>query len=133
MPRAERPVRGQHVGMVQWIFGAFLIVHGLIHPAVWSTPKPTGQKAPFDPSHSWLLGDARGLASALAVTVAVLYAIAGVGVFVDATWWQALTVATSAVSLALILLTFNPWLLAGIAIDATLIVGVAFYDWPSIA
>ena len=118
--------------MVKWIFGGFLIAHGLIHPAVWSTPKPTDDKAPFNPSHSWLLGNVRGLASALAITVAVLYVIAGIGVFVEASWWQALTVATSVVSLALMLLTFNPWLLAGIAIDAALIVAVALFDWPSV-
>jgi hypothetical protein len=116
--------------MVRWLFGGFLVAHGLIHIAIWTLPKPTDQKAPFDPNRSWLLGDVRGLSKALAITVAALYVVAGVGVFLETSWWQALTVAISAISLALMVLTFNPWLLAGIAIDATLIVGIAFFDWP---
>ena len=44
--------------MWRFIFIAFLIAHGLVHVAMWVfVPKPApGKEAPFDASHSWLLG-----------------------------------------------------------------------------
>lgn len=43
--------------MWRFLFIAFLIAHGGIHVAIWATPKPNDQEAPFDASHSWLLGN----------------------------------------------------------------------------
>ena len=117
--------------MVRWLLIGFLVTHGLIHIAVWVVPRPKAAKAPFDPSHSWLLGDVRGLAVALAATAGVLYVVAGVGLLAEETWWRPLTVASSGVSLGLMLLTFNPWLLGGIALDVALLVGPGWLDWPS--
>jgi hypothetical protein len=51
--------------MWRLLFIVFLIAHGGVHTAIWATPKPKGQKVPFDPSHSWLLGNKKGLAVAL--------------------------------------------------------------------
>jgi len=36
----------------------FLIAHGLVHVAIWA-PKCDPNKASFDPSDSWLIGDQR--------------------------------------------------------------------------
>jgi hypothetical protein len=35
------------------LFIGFLIAHGLVHLAIWLVPKPSDQKAPFDPDHPW--------------------------------------------------------------------------------
>jgi hypothetical protein len=117
--------------MARGLFIAFLFAHGLIHLAIWVTSKPSVAKGPFDPTRSWLLGDVHGLAMALALTVAALYAVAGMGLVAEASWWRPLTVAASGISLALMLLTFDRWLLAGIGVDIALLVGLGWYDWPA--
>ena len=119
--------------MARWLFIAFLIAHGFIHLAIWVVPRPKDTRTPFDPTHSWLLGDSRGLTVALATTAAVLFVTAGLGLAAEASWARPLAVATSGISLALMLLTFNPWLLAGIGIDVVMIVGLGSLDWPSVA
>ena len=43
--------------MWRFVFIGFLIAHGVIHAAIWALPKPAGQQAPFDPAHSWVLGE----------------------------------------------------------------------------
>ena len=46
--------------MLRFIMIGFLIAHGLVHVAIWA-PRYDPQKAPFDASRSWLIGDQRGL------------------------------------------------------------------------
>ena len=42
------------------LLGAFLVLHGLLHPGVWTAPQqqPGGAPAPFTPGRSWLLASA---------------------------------------------------------------------------
>jgi hypothetical protein len=118
--------------MWRFVLLAFLVAHGLVHIGVWAMPKPAdGQRPPFDPAHSWLLGDARTLAISLAVASAALFVIAALGLFGHADWWRAMAVVASGVSLGLMTLFFNPWLLAGWGLSAALIAGIAWFSWPS--
>ena len=100
--------------------GLFLVAHGLVHLAIW-LPAPK-QDAPFDPGYSWLFGAVRRPARALAVAAGALFALAGVLVLAGADAGAALAVAGAAVSLALVLLTFHPWLLGAVAIDVAVTV-----------
>jgi hypothetical protein len=100
--------------------GLFLRAHGLVHLAVW-LPEPK-EDAPFDPRHSWLLGDARLPAQALALAACVALLVAGVLVLVGAGIGPALAIAGAVVSLVLVLLTFHLWLLAAVAIDTAIAV-----------
>jgi hypothetical protein len=100
--------------------GLFLVVHGLLHLAIW-LPEPK-EDAPFDPGHSWLLGAVRRPARGLAVAAGALLALAGVLVLAGADAGGALAVAGAAVSLALVVLTFHPWLLGAVAIDVAIAV-----------
>ena len=102
--------------------GLFLVAHGLVHLAVW-LPAPK-EEAPFDPSHSWLLGDAHGAVRALPLAAGLLFALAGVLVLGGAGLGAALAVAGAVVSLALVLLTFHHWLLGAVAIDIGIILVV---------
>ncbi|MFF4351255.1 hypothetical protein [Streptomyces sp. NPDC001530] len=77
------------------LVAAFLIVHGLLHPGVWTAPQQSGEPAPFDPGHSWALtaahvsaAPARAAALALAWYTALVYAIAGAGVIAGSGWWD---------------------------------------------
>lgn len=101
------------------LVGLFLIAHGLVHIAVW-IPKPQ-PNAPFDSRHSWLLGERPALVRQLAFTACALFVIAGILVFSDADLGAGVAVAGAAVSLLLVLLTFNPWFLAAIAINVAII------------
>jgi hypothetical protein len=117
--------------MWRFLFLAFLVAHGLVHIAVWATPKPAdGKEPPFDPAHSWLLGNARTLAISLAIVSAVLFVIAAVGLFGHAEWWRVVAVVAGGVSVGLMTLFFNPWLLAGWGLSAGLIAGIVWFAWP---
>jgi hypothetical protein len=98
--------------------GLFLIAHGLVHLGVW-LPAPR-EDAPFDPGHSWLLGDARSQARALAWTAFLVLAAGGGLVLAGAGLGATLAVTGAAISLALVVLTFHPWLLGAAAIDVAI-------------
>jgi hypothetical protein len=116
--------------MWRFAFIAFLIAHGLVHIAVWA-PKYEEGKAPFDASHSWLLGDARAPAVALAVASAALLVVAGFGLWAHADWWRPATVIGLSVSLSVLVLYFNPWYLFITGVNLALIAAIAWQSWPS--
>jgi lysylphosphatidylglycerol synthetase-like protein (DUF2156 family) len=116
--------------MWRFLFIAFLIAHGGIHVAIWA-PKPKGQKVAFDPSHSWLLGSQRPLALVLALAAAALLVASGIGLWAHADWWRTVAVLGLVVSFGLMALYFHPWFLLIQAVNAALIVGLLWLDWPS--
>lgn len=101
--------------MVRVLVGGFIIAHGLVTVAMWATPAKGGE--PFRATHSWLLGDVRSLAVALALVAALGFVLAGVGFLAHQDWWAVFGIGAGAVALVLMGLYFNPWLLAGIAIS----------------
>ena len=117
--------------MWRFLFIAFLIAHGGVHAAMWATPKTKEQNVPFDPSHSWLVGSQRGLALVLALAAAGLLVAAGVGLWTHAAWWRPVAVLGLADSFALMILFFTPWFLFIEVVNAGLIVGLLWLDWPS--
>ena len=117
--------------MLRFLFIGFLIAHGLVHLAIWLMPKPAEQKAPFDPDHSWLLGDQKTVAVLLAVTAAVLLVGAGLGLWGAADWWRGVAVVGLVTSFSLMVVYFTPWYLFIEGVNAALIVGIAWLTWPS--
>jgi hypothetical protein len=117
--------------MWRFLFIGCLIAHGLVHLAIWLLPKPADQKAPFDPNHSWVLGDQRTVAVILAVTAAGLLIAGGLGLCVHADWWRAVAAIGLAASLGLMIVYFNPWYLFIEAVNAGLIAGIVGLAWPS--
>lgn len=115
--------------MWRFLIIAFLIAHGGVHVAIWATPAPA--EAAFDVGNSWLLGGQRTLAMVLALAAAVLLAAAGAGLWAHADWWRPIAVTGLAVSFGLMLVYFHPWFLFIQAVNAALIVAIAFLDWPS--
>lgn len=124
--------------MTTFLIVAFLLVHGLLHLAVW-LPKPAPQPdkpPPFQPDHSALLTEAHvqqptvhRLAIGLAVTAAVLYGIAGLAVAIGSDWAIPLAVLAGTVGLTIKLVFFHPWLSVGIALDV-LVLTSALVEWP---
>lgn len=124
--------------MTAFLVAGLLVVHGLLHLAVW-LPKPApepGKPPPFEPDHSAVLTKehvaqrtVHRLAIWLAATAAVLYGVAGVAVAVGTSWAVPLAVLAGTVGLAIKLLFFHPWLSVGIALDV-LVLSSALVEWP---
>lgn len=105
------------------LFFAFLAAHGAVHAVMWTLPfTDATADMPFDPAHSWLLGDQRTLAAVVAGLVTVAYLAAGAGWLAHADWWPATMVGASATSLLLMGVFFAPWWLVGIALSGGLAV-----------
>lgn len=115
--------------MWRFLFIAFLIAHGGIHLAIWLSP--VNPDAPFDPSHSWLSGDQRGLAVSLAVAAAALLVLGGAGLWMGGSWWRLIAVGGLAASLLLMVVFFDPWFAPIQMINAGLLVALLWLNWPS--
>lgn len=125
--------------MTDLLVTVFLIAHGVVHAAVWATPKDPDKPAPFDPSHSWALAAGhvaatpmRSASVVLAWASAVLYISAGVSVAVGAASWTVLATLAAVVGLALKAVWFNRWLSLGVLLDVAVLVAVA-QGWPNVA
>jgi hypothetical protein len=105
--------------MLRVLIGLFVVAHGLVTFGIWAAP--VAEKAPFNPSHSWLLGDTRTLAIALAVLAAITFVVTGGGFLAEQDWRAAAAVAAGAVAVLLMALYFNPWLSAGILISVVIL------------
>lgn len=125
-----------------WLLAALLVGHGLIHLLFFvPQPAPTAGEPewPFDMARSWAvtgagldLGMVRMIGVALIAVVAVCFvtaALATVGVLVPPGWWRAAVVASAVASIATLALFFNPQLVLGLAIDASLIGVVVSAAW----
>jgi hypothetical protein len=110
----------------------FLIAHGLVHVAIW-TPRYDPEKAAFDASHSWLLGDQRTLARILAFSAAGILVLAGIALWAHGEWWRPTAVVGLSVSTVLLLLYFIAWYLPILSVNAALIVGIVWFDWPAVS
>jgi sulfite exporter TauE/SafE len=98
--------------------------------AIWA-PTYDPEKAAFDASHSWLLGDQRPLARVLGFSAAAILIVAGVALLAHGGWWRPTAVVGLSVSTVLLLVYFNPWCLFILAVNLAMIVGIAWLHWPS--
>ena len=117
--------------MWRFLLIAFFLAHAGIHAAIWATPPDKAPDAPFNAGHSWLLGDQRVLAFVLGLVAAGFLLVAGIGLWAHAEWWRPTAVVGLAVSFGLMVVYFNPWFLFIQAVNAALIVGILWLDWPS--
>jgi hypothetical protein len=101
------------------VAGVFLVLHGLVHVAVWLAPP--NPDAPFDPRRTWALREGWPLIRTLAVAATSILVIAGALVLADASAAPATAIAGAVLSLILVVLTFNRWLLGAVAIDVAIV------------
>lgn len=116
--------------LLRVFLGLFFIAHGLIHVAIWGIRYDPAKPA-FDPSRSWLLGDRRPLARVLAFAAAAILLVAGIALLAQGGWWRPTAVVGLGVSTVLLLVYFTLWYLFILAVNAALIVGIAWLDWPA--
>jgi hypothetical protein len=119
--------------MLRLLFAAFLVAHGLVHIAVWTSAR-TAQAQGTHPDHSWILGDRHSLVVGLTYAVVVLFVVGGIALLFGATWWVPLAIAASAMSILLVALfpgaIAGPWIIAPLAIDVGLIATLVGSTWP---
>lgn len=97
--------------MWRWLFGIFLILHGITH-AFWPS---------YGPSQSWLVGDAPSVATALWAAATALFAVAGIAIIARWSWWRHWTVVSAVESLILMVLFWSVGLWVGLAINLAII------------
>jgi hypothetical protein len=102
--------------MIRVLLGTVIVAHGLLIALIWVSPAKAD--APFQATHSWLVGDARPVAVVLALVAAAGFALAGIGFIGQQAWWAVTGIGAGTAALLLMTLYFNPWLLAGITISA---------------
>lgn len=110
------------------LFITFLFGHAGVHAVMWTLPfTDATADMPFDPAHSWLLGDSRTVAVAVAGLATVAFAVAAVAYGLQVSWWPPVMLAAAAVSLLLMAVWFSPWWTVGIGLSAAL----AVYAWQA--
>ncbi len=103
--------------------GWLIIAHAVITGVVWTAPLLPD--APFNPSHSWLLGDSRPVAGPAGLILALALAATGIGLLLNQPWWAPLGLATGAAAAVFVLVYFNPWLSLAIAINAAIAIAAS--------
>lgn len=118
--------------LLSLVIGFLLMIHGFAH---WNLPTGWG-KSPTE--HSWLLGSLHAEASTIHVIGTVLWIVtlfaflaAGGALFAHLSWWRTLAVASSIVSLVMILLFWKPALVFGALVDIGVIAALLVAHWPS--
>lgn len=101
--------------MFHFLFGLFIILHGLVHLWYFTLSQ---RLVEFKPEmgwagKSWLLsnfiGDSntQSLASALFVLAAIAFVISGVGIFIRAEWWWTALMSSAILSSVIILIFWD--------------------------
>ncbi len=132
---------------MRFIFGVFIILHGMVHLLYF------GQSARFFelkpgmvwPDGSWafstLLGNetARNLASISLVLAALGLVVGGIGILVSQAWWRPVVVGAAAFSSAVYILFWNGKMqnlsgqgAIGLLINIAILLAVLVLRWPQL-
>ena len=127
--------------MLKMILAALMVFHGLAHAVLAMVPNPNDSQptfANFFPGFgSWLFpglseSAARTTASMLAALATIGSVAAGLallGVVVPFDWWRVLAIGSAAVSLLLVVLFWDIYMIAGLLIDAAILATLVFTSW----
>ena len=110
--------------VIRVLIAALFVGHGLVHSIMFGLPYSAQAAAdlPFNPSHSWLLGDRRALAFVVALVVTVAFAVAAAGYVAAGGWWPVATIGAAALSLLLLALYLSKWWTVGLLISIALVI-----------
>jgi uncharacterized membrane protein YphA (DoxX/SURF4 family) len=130
---------------MQFIFGVFIILHGLVHLLYFGQSARRFELRPGMtwPDGSWafskILGDktTRTLASVACVVAAILFVAGGAGVLIGQSWGPPISVAAAVFSTVTFIVFWNGKLRTvsdqggvGILIDLAILVAVLVLHWP---
>lgn len=119
--------------------GILIILHGLVHPIMAVVPQPTEEQSDDNPpviggfwTQSWLLGDdstVKGAIYTLAALTAAVFLVAGIGFMGSQTWAKPALLAGTGLSLLLLIVFWDIYLVVGIVIDALMISAAFTTPW----
>ena len=126
----------------RWLLAALLIGHGVVH-VLFAVPVPAatdgGAEWPFNMARSWAITGAgldanmvRIVGVALITVVVVgfsLAALSTVGILVPSGWWQPIVAVSAVTSAILLVVFFEPQLVAGLGMDVALLWVVVARAW----
>jgi len=127
--------------MLKTIVAIFLTLHGLTHSIMAMVPNPNAPDAGFATFFSgigsWLFtglseSASKPIATTLAVIATIGFVAAGLalfGILVPFDWWRTLAIASAVVSLLLVVIFWNPYLIVGLLIDAAVLATLIFTNW----
>jgi hypothetical protein len=130
--------------MLRFLFGAFIVLHGLVHLLYVGQSRRLLELRPgmVWPDDSWafsrLLGEGatRSLASISYALAAIGFTSGGIGILVGQAWWRTLVVASAAFSTLMILLFWDGKLrklsdqgLIAILINLAILAAVLILQW----
>ena len=131
--------------MVQFIFGVFLVLHGLVHVLYFGQSARRFELRPgmVWPDGAWafskLLGykTTRNLASSACILAAIGLGAGGAGVLISRAWWRPVIVAAATFSSVAFMLFWNGKLrqladqgAVAILINLAILVAVLVLQWP---
>jgi hypothetical protein len=132
---------------MRFIFGAFIVLHGLVHLLYFGHSARYFELKPgmVWPDGSWvfskLLGDgvARNLASILLILAAIGLLVGGIGIFVSQAWWRPVIVYVALFSSVVFIIFWNGRLHdldgqggVGLLIDVAILIAVLILRWPKL-
>lgn len=133
--------------MLKILVGIFLVLHGGVHLLYAGQSKGMFELQPglTWPEGSWAFSRTLGNASTRTVNtvslvlIAILFIVAGIGMFAGQPWGRQAAVFASAISILLYLLMWNGKMqgldnqgFVGILIDVVILVVVLVFHWPSL-
>lgn len=105
------------------LIGILILLHGLVYAIMFALPlsaKVKADIAPFDPGHSWLLGERPKPAFLFALVVTVMFSVVASGYLAQAGWWPLLMIVTCVASLVLLGLFASRYFVVGYLISVGL-------------
>jgi hypothetical protein len=133
--------------MLRFIFGAFIVLHGLVHLLYFGQSQRLFELRPgmVWPDGSWafskLLGDkaTRLLASITYVLAAIGFAAGGLGILLGQAWWRPVVAISAAFSAVIVLLFWDGRMrklddqgLIALLINGAILVAVLILHWPDL-
>ncbi len=130
---------------MRYLFGAFIVLHGLVHLLYWGQSARHFELKPgmIWPDGSWafsgLVGDeaARNLASVLLILAAAGLIAGGIGILVSQPWWRPVVVSVALFSSIVYILLWNGRMqnldgqgAVGLLIDLAILLAVLILRWP---
>lgn len=131
--------------MIRFVFGVFIMLHGLVHLLYFGHSGRYFQLQPglVWPDGSWafsrILGEigTRNLASILLVLTTIGFVAGGIGIFIQQAWWRPVVIDVTVFSAVLFVLFWDGILQMldgkggiGILINVAILVVLLAFHWP---
>jgi hypothetical protein len=106
------------IGMWRLVVAGLLILHGILHAAIWVPPQRGSELPSFGPQASWLFAEVRPVVVAVALIAAGGFALSGAA---HQDLWAYSAILAAVASMALIVATFTPWWSLAVVINAAIV------------